>query len=365
MAEEAGYVRLFDRAIRRLFRDGLRISPASPARIWFLLRALGHQARAARRRRYWAGEGLHVPAFMIISVTSRCNLNCRGCYARAHSRGRAEMDSGRLRALLSEARDLGISIVLLAGGEPLTRPEILDLAGELPEIVFPLFTNGLLLNEAIAARLRRMRHVIPVLSLEGREAETDERRGAGIHERLRERIALLGGEGVFFGISFTVTCKNWKTVTDREFLAHLLAAGCRLFFFVDYVPAEAGTEDLVIAPEERPLYENRLLALRSELPALFIALPGDEEKYGGCLAAGRGFIHVSPDGRLEPCPFAPFSDTGLAEGTLREALSSPLLRKIREHGHELTETGGGCALWAKRDWLASLLEPGQEGHEQA
>ena len=59
--------------------------------------------------------------------------------------------------------------------------------------------------------------------------------------------------------------------------------------------------------------------------------PGDEEVFDGCLAAARGFIHVNPEGRVAPPPFAPFSDMDLENHTLKECLQSELLRKIREN----------------------------------
>jgi MoaA/NifB/PqqE/SkfB family radical SAM enzyme len=88
---------------------------------------------------------------------------------------------------------------------------------------------------------------------------------------------------------------------------------------------------------------------------LFIAFPGDEDQYDGCLAAGRGFLHINPSGKVEPCPFAPFSDTDLRYGSLRDALNSDFLRNIRENHHLLKEGEGGCALWANRDWVAGIL----------
>ena len=98
------------------------------------------------------------------------------------------------------------------------------------------------------------------------------------------------------------------------------------------------------------------------MPGLFVAFPGDEEMYGGCLAAGRGFVHISPEGRLEPCPFSPFSDISLKDVSLREALRSPLLRTIRESDAHLRETRGGCALWEQRDWVGSLLQTSEAVH---
>ena len=116
-----------------------------------------------------------------------------------------------------------------------------------------------------------------------------------------------------------------------------------------------GTEALTLTVEQRALEAARLEAFRQQFQGLFVALPGDEDMYGGCLAAGRGFIHVNPEGRLEPCPFAPYSDTSLRDMSLREALGSQLLRTIRENEQYLGETHGGCALWENRAWVNSLL----------
>jgi MoaA/NifB/PqqE/SkfB family radical SAM enzyme len=132
----------------------------------------------------------------------------------------------------------------------------------------------------------------------------------------------------------------------------LSEVGAGALFLVEYVPVKPGTEDLAIGPEER----KRLLAQDrfTRLPYPVATLPGDEEAYGGCLAAGRGFIHISDDGRLEACPFAPYSDSSVADGNLAEALRSPMMAAIRERHGELVETKGGCALWNKEGWAVSL-----------
>ncbi|MGE5551237.1 MAG: radical SAM/SPASM domain-containing protein [Bacteroidota bacterium] len=354
--EREKYVALFDGAIRQLFKDALRISFRDPGMALFLLGAIRRQNRAARLRQSWAAKGVRVPPFMIMSITDRCNLHCKGCYAQAHRRSPAqEMSDAKLEGVIAEARDLGVSIMLIAGGEPLTRPEILDIAGKFPEIVFPVFTNGLLLDDEKIAAFRRQRNVIPVVSLEGEARDTDSRRGGGVHKQLLGTVAALRKEGVFFGASFTLTRNNCDRVVERGFIGRLIAAGCRLFFFVDYVPVQEGTEEMVMTEAQRKDAAGGIEALRSGLPGLFIALPGDEERYGGCLAAGRGFAHISPEGGLEPCPFSPHSDANLHELSLREALQSDLLRKIRENAEQLSETRGGCALWTRREWVRSLL----------
>lgn len=357
MGNPPNYVRRFNREIRSFFTDALRLSAHDRHMALFLAQALCRQTRATRVRAAWERRGVHVPPFIIASITKRCNLQCAGCYARAqHRAAEPEMDAATLRRVIGEARDLGVSIMLIAGGEPLTRPEILDITRDHPEIIFPLFTNGLLIDDAVADKLACQRNVAPVLSMEGYSADTDGRRGMGVYEHVQDAMRRLRERKIFFGTSLTVTSQNLELVTDPEFVRGLMAKGCRLFFFVDYVPVQPGTEALVLSPEQREREAARVATLRRDLPGLFVAFPGDEEAYGGCLAAGRGFVHISPQGRLEPCPFSPYSDASLQSMPLRLALQSRLLATIRSSEGELRETRGGCALWERREWVQALTQ---------
>jgi MoaA/NifB/PqqE/SkfB family radical SAM enzyme len=128
-----------------------------------------------------------------------------------------------------------------------------------------------------------------------------------------------------------------------------------VFFFVEYIPVKDGSEELVITASQREVLELMVAELQRRLNRVFISFPGDEKYYGGCLAAGRGFVHMSPDGGLEPCPFAPYSDTDLRISSLKQGLSSDFLKRIRQSEEHLDETEGGCALWNKREWVQSLL----------
>ncbi len=347
---------LFTESLAYGLRCMLRFSVRHPTMTLHFLRTLLAQKRAARTRKAHAAEGLQVPPFMIVSVTKRCNLSCRGCYSRLlHRSTESEMDTKELRGLLAEAAELGISLVLLGGGEPLSRPDILDITKSFPQIVFALFTNGLLIDEQTVERLRSQRHLIPIISMEGLEPDTDNRRGKGVHERVIRAMGNLSRGKVFFGTALTVTRNNFSVATDERFIKGLISIGCRFIFHIGYVPVVEGTEELVLTDEQISAQARLLASFRKRLPALFIAFPGDEYAMGGCLAAGRGFVHVSPEGHLEPCPFSPFSDVSLRETSLRDALKSKLLRTIRENRGLLDESNGVCALWNKREWVASLV----------
>jgi MoaA/NifB/PqqE/SkfB family radical SAM enzyme len=167
-------------------------------------------------------------------------------------------------------------------------------------------------------------------------------------------MSLLRKNGIFFGCSITVTSENFSMVYDGAWIKKLHKDGCRLFFHVEYVPVDKGTEALAPTDLQRSTAMKAIFRLKKETPALFVAFPGDEALFGGCLAAGRGFVHISAGGDLEPCPFAPYSDTNVTSASLKSALGSPLLEKIRANHVNLRETSGGCTLWAEREWVASL-----------
>lgn len=351
------HIGLLNRAILRLFFDALRLVLSRPSLAVFFLKTGFYQRRALARRKKMGKEGVHVPPFMIVSVTDACNLKCKGCYNQTLRKEREkEMPPEKLRSVLSEARELGFSIIMLAGGEPLTRKELFGITKDFPDVIFPLFTNGLLIDDAVLSALNSQKNVIPVLSIEGHGSLTDNRRGKGVYSSLKKTIERIGLKSIFWGLSLTVTSENFNTITGEEFVKEFTGLGCKVFFYVDYVPVQAHTENLLLTDTQRrsiqPLMEN----YQKKYPSLFIAFPEGEETFGGCLSSGRGFLHVSPSGNLEPCPFAPYSDTNLREKSLKDALKSRLLATIRENHGELQETGAGCALWVKKDWVKSLLK---------
>lgn len=357
MKENNDYNTLLNKSINAFLKDALKVIYRNPEIAKFILQTTLYQKKAAQRRVEHEKQGLQIPPYMIISITNRCNLQCKGCYSKAQHRPvEKEISHDKLRSVITEAKDLGISFIFLAGGEPLMRPDILDITNNFPEVIFPLFTNGLLITDEIITRLRNQKNVIPVISMEGYETDTDSRRGLGVYNHLQGTLEKIRHSGIFYGISFTVSRTNFETLTNEFFINNLMASGCQLFFFVEYVPVKEATEDIVITDEQRTALSAILDSFRAKFPSLFVSFPGDEEAFGGCLSAGRGFIHVSAEGDLEPCPFAPYSDTNLNDLSLKEALQSELLRKIRQNHTELTETKGGCALWEKRYWVKSLLQ---------
>lgn len=343
--------------IARIVKRTLAATVKNPRESAFVVKYAAASSMAAARRRELETQGTHIPPFLIASITSRCNLHCKGCYSRENHATedcapKNQLTAAEWERIFGEAKDLGIGFILLAGGEPMLRRDVLDAASRVPQIVFPVFTNGVFITPQDFARFDASRNLIPVLSIEGDRAHTDARRGEGIYSRQMQNMAQMQKMGLFFGVSVTVTKENLELVMSEDFVKGLARTGCGLVIYVEYVPVDARSEGLAPDDKDRERMAERLGSLRGVLPdTLFLSFPGDEHLTGGCLAAGRGFFHISSHGDAEPCPFSPYSDTNIRDCTLLDALQSGLFRRLQDSGVLLQDHQGGCVLFAQEEFV--------------
>ncbi|MHB8808108.1 MAG: radical SAM/SPASM domain-containing protein [Anaerolineaceae bacterium] len=310
-----------------------------------------------RKRAKFLQDGVQIPPMVIFSVTNDCNLDCAGCYAKIlHQSSEKELSPAQFKAVIQQAKDLGVSVILLAGGEPLMREDLLDTIKKFPNLIFLLFTNGTLLDDAAIQRIKKQGNILPVISIEGDQQNTDLRRGGGIYERAMQIFAKLKQEKLLFGTSITQTSQNFNLVNDESYLVDMMEKGCKVFFFINYLPINPTTSNLALTPKQVLQHLAILEELRVKYPALFMAFPGGEVELGGCLAGAKGLIHINPLGDLQPCPFSPFSDANLKEVSLLDALRSKHLQIIRNSGDLLDESDGACALWKNKAWVEDLYK---------
>lgn len=347
--------------VERIVSEAIKATLKNPKESAFMLKFAAASRSASKKRRKAEDRGEHVPPFLIASITSSCNLHCAGCYSRCNH---ATVDSEPVKQLtddewqkvFDESEELGISFILLAGGEPMLRRGVIEAAGRKPGILFPIFTNGTFLDERYLELFDRCRNLIPVMSIEGNREMTDERRGEGIYDRLIANMEELRKRGLIFGASVTVTTRNYREVTSQEFLGSLSERGCKVVIFVEYVPVTEESKELAPGNREREFLQGEILRLRETSPEMvYISFPGDEKSSGGCVAAGRGFFHINSQGSAEPCPFSPFSDINVRDRSLKEVMNSPLFRKLREEGYLLEDHDGGCVLFDKKELVEQLL----------
>jgi MoaA/NifB/PqqE/SkfB family radical SAM enzyme len=350
--------------IRKFMAAAYRNVLSNPREARFVqrMRRVAEQS-AKKRREVLEREGLAVPPFLIASIATTCNLHCKGCYARSNgiaedneSKQKATLTPEQWRNIFAEAASLGVNFTLLAGGEPMMRRDVIEAVASVKEMIFPVFTNGTLIGPTYIDLLKRNLNIIPVISIEGTAMGTDERRGKGVFERAMLSMDMMKQEDLIFGASITVTSENMKLVTSPQFIELLRAKRCRLLFYIEYVPIEKGTEHLALNGEQVTWMADTILQRRNEYSdIIFFSFPGDEKETGGCIASGRGFFHIGPDGSAEPCPFSPFSDSNVLDLGVKGALQSPLFRTLRDASILGWAHTGGCTLYEHQDEVEAMM----------
>ena len=361
MDERFDLQKYLSEGVEQVIKDALKATLRDPRESAFLMKFAASCAVADKRREKNEKEGLHVPSYLIASITSSCNLHCEGCYSRANDATTDCEPSMQLTEeewvkIFREAEDLGVSFILLAGGEPMLRWDVIESAGKMKNIMFPVFTNGTFMTEKHLGLLEKCRNIVPVISIEGEREETDTRRGAGVYDAVMDKMDKLHEMGILYGVSVTVTKENMAKVYSDIFLDSLRSRGCKAVFYIEFTPVSDEGAHLAPDDDDREFMADRVEELRmNKQDMIYISFPGDEKSSGGCLAAGRGFFHINSHGGAEPCPFSPYSDINVKDTSLKEALRSKLFTALRSSDILADDHKGGCVLNEKRDQVEALL----------
>jgi MoaA/NifB/PqqE/SkfB family radical SAM enzyme len=322
---------------RRILRD---LHPNQRDK-WITTLAVNHLLSGTNKRKAWADrEGFYPPSTVVISPTMKCNLSCYGCYAGDYQKT-LELSLEEIDSILMQMKEMGIYFAVISGGEPFFKQDIFEIFRKHGDMAFLVFTHGGLIDEGMVKQLIDVGNVMPAFSLEGFETETDGRRGPGHFRKVMRAMDLLREAGLSFCGSFTQTSKNTDIITSDAYIDMLLEKGCFALWLFTYVPVGRNPDlGLMPTPEQRDLMRRRTADFRASRPMVMVDFWNDGPMISGCLAGGRKYFHVNANGDIEPCVFCHFAVDNIRRTTIKEALKSPLFRKIRkrqgEHDNLLT-----------------------------
>lgn len=312
---------------RRILRD---LHPNQRDK-WISNLAINHLLNGTNKRKEWADQnGFYPPSTVVISPTMKCDLNCYGCYAGDYGKS-LELTLDELDSILMQMKEMGVYFAVISGGEPFYMKGIFDIFKKHSDMAFLAFTHGGLIDEQMVEKLIEVGNVMPAFSLEGYRPETDGRRGTGHFDKVMRAMDLLKENGLSFCGSFTHSRTNSDIITSPEYIDMLLAKGVFALWLFSYVPVGRKPDvDLMPTPEQRDNLRRSVAAFRDEKPMLFIDFWNDGPIVSGCLAGGRKYFHINANGDIEPCVFCHYAVDNIRRTSIRDALASPLFRKIRQ-----------------------------------
>ncbi|MCK3683090.1 radical SAM/SPASM domain-containing protein [Maribellus sp. YY47] len=299
------------------------------------------------------------PKFLVLSPEKACNLECVGCYASCTPGKGTHLDFTLTQRIVREAHDiLGSRFITISGGEPLMYSSqgktILDIFEEFSDMFFLMYTNGTLINKQIASRLAELGNVVPLISVEGYEKETDERRGKGVHKKIREAMSNLREVGVPFGISVTATTKNYEILLTDDFYKYYFdEMGATHMWQFQLMPIGKGKDvmELMITPQQRVEFYKKGEYVTRELRYPMADFWNSSSLCTGCIAYGRwnGYFYIDFDGKVAPCVFVPYYVDKIQDiydngGNLADAIQSQFFKNgrnwQRERGFDQKEHKG-------------------------
>jgi len=292
---------------------------------------------AKTRENFQKKEGIPSPSTIVISPTMRCNLRCIGCYAGDYSK-KDDLPLEYVDKVITEAKEMGTYFYVISGGEAFVRDDMLDIYKKHNDVAFMIYTNGTFIDRNMAFKLQELGNVAPAISVEGFEKETDARRGKGVWKKVMQAMDNCREARIVYGFSATPTKYNTEAIYSDKLMKILVEEkGCIFGWYFTYIPIGRNPDiSLMQTPEQRLYGWRRVNYLRNTYPVFIGDFWNDGMYVNGCIAGGRQYLHVNVKGDYEPCVFTHCATHNVRNATLRDALGSPLFKKIREEQKKAT-----------------------------
>jgi MoaA/NifB/PqqE/SkfB family radical SAM enzyme len=331
------------------------LTEPDPRLLWKFSYNMGYKGmRSVEAFKKRLKQGVHFPPFLFISIINSCQLRCQGCWVDV-SAPQKLLSLDDMNRIINEAKQYGNSFFGLLGGEPFMHPQLMDILAAHPDCYFQIFTNGQLITDDVAKELRRLGNATPLISIEGSEVVSDERRGrlnvlnktmAGLEACRRNRLIT--------GVATSVCQSNYELVSE-PWLRKLIDLGAHYAWFHTYrVVGPNPTASLALTPEQVLHIRKFVVEMRSKLPIALIDAYWDDQGEALCPMATGVSHHISPYGDIEPCPIIQFAKESVRdEGGLYQIMTnSEFLKDFRQTAAKATR---GCVVLERPDLVKEIV----------
>ncbi|MCA9085391.1 MAG: radical SAM protein, partial [Planctomycetaceae bacterium] len=230
-----------------------------------------------------------------------------------------------------------------------------------PDCYFQVFTNGQFITKEKARRLFQMGNVTPLISVEGNEIISDERRGrSGVYSKTLEGVHNCLEAGLMTGVCTSLCKTNIDDLLTEAWVDRLIEMGVLYTWFHVYRPMGPDPSfDLCLTPEQQRRARQFVVDMRAEKPIVIIDAYYDGDGKALCPAANGISHHINPWGDIEPCPIVQFSQESIhsSESDPRSLYDkftqSEFLQGFRTLAQETTR---GCIVLERPELLQQLVE---------
>ena len=324
--------------------------------VWKLAWNMGFRGwRSVQKHKARLKRGEFFPPYLYISIINSCNLRCQGCWVDVgHKQEKIEVEP--LHRMINEAKRMGNSFFGLLGGEPFMHKQIFEILEAHPDAYFQVFTNGHFITPEVAARLRRCGNVTPLISVEGTDSISDERRGrSGVLNKTMQGLQNCLDQKVLTGVCTSLCQSNYKDLLQESWVDRLIKMGVMYTWFHIYRPVGPDPNpDLALSREQQREARQFVVDMRVKKPIIIIDAYYDANGQALCPAATGFTHHINPWGDIEPCPIVQFSKESIHDPRpLSEVFNeSEFLKDFRKTAASSTR---GCIALERPDLIEGLV----------
>lgn len=257
---------------------------------------------------------------MIVSwnTTNACNMYCDHCYREAGCKAEEELSTSEAKTMLEQIARAGFKIMIFSGGEPLLRPDILELVAYATKLgLRPVFgTNGTLITLDMAHKLKAAGTMGMGISLDSMDAKkhNEFRKFPNAWEGAVQGMKNCREAGLPFQIHTTVMDWNSHELEAMTDFAVELGAVAHHFFFLVPTGRAKTIEAESLRAEQYEAVLTRIMKKQQEVDIelkptcapqfmRIAAQMGVKTRFRrGCLA-GTAYCIISPRGKVQPCAY--------------------------------------------------------------
>lgn len=270
-------------------------------------------------------EQVRIPATATLAINRACQCECEHCSAVFYNHSRKkDLSTAHLKQALKETVELGVTNLILLGGEPLLRKDLLEQIHSVDKTksIVTMFSNGEYLNEEICSRLAEAGLMGVFISLDSTDENFHDslRKRPGLFKKALQGIRNLQKSGILTALSSYLTPSRMREGMLEGMMEFGKELGANEVTFFDAIPSGRwihSTEQL-LQDKDRKEISKLVKYYQKNILYPGISAQSTLTSEGGsafCFAANTQF-YLTAHGEMCPCDFTPLTIGKFPEETI-------------------------------------------------